>query len=981
MDVFKTIVKHIGAGAAAIVVFGLLAAFSLYLSQQPSAISMVWYANAAAAVFIAGLPRKYWPVSLVGVAAAQTLVDLLFQTRLDISLSYIPSNLIEIGILALLIQQWFKAVHTNRVGASLLRLSLLMAIPAITGAFIAAVVGYWQFGTAPFDTWITWTISSLFGNITLVPIGLEILRLLKRGGFSRFLSIRGLITATVSIAFALAAFVYLPYPFIYATAALLLLAIATDRGEVPLAVVGFSFGIVIFVAKGIWLPAERLDGSDNALFYLPMTLMISIVLMLSWLLRANRRANRLLASSRDRFRDLYERTPVPLHSIAPDGSLIAVSDGWLNLLGYQREEVLGRQSFDFLTKDSAEYALNVIFPEFKQKGRVRDVPYQMVTKNGDIIHVEISAIWDYDDDGKPFRSLASIRDVTNERRLTDQLERDRELMQVTLDSIADGVVTTNIRGKITYINPVSAELIGMQVADALGRPFDEIFRIVDEISGQPLTDLVTTCINEERRLELPDSAAIRDHQGALRSIQTSISPIQNSQGSLYGTVMVFTDVTEFRANAQHMQYLARHDSLTRLPNRFMLMERLTEACERARRSDYVCSVLFMDLDNFKSINDTLGHTLGDELLKKLALRLESLVRDNDVVARLGGDEFVILLDNTADKDEISELCKRLIAEINKPCAIQEHMLEATVSIGITTCPADSDNAESLLRQADTAMYVAKHRFRNSFHFFSEDIETQVRAKFEAEQKLRNAIQRQYFELHYQPIVNAETGKVEAYEALCRPKPEAQLDLPILELIEIAEETRLIIALGYQLLEIACAKMRERADIFVGEEVKMAFNISAIQLNEPDFVDNLMTILDQYGIKVSQFLFELTETALMQNPEQSLIALQRLKDAGARSAIDDFGTGYSSLSYLTNLPVDIVKIDKSFTNDESLNDESKLELIRAIVSISATMQLNIIAEGVETETQAERLKALGCQYLQGYYFGRPEPIDATTPVPN
>lgn len=970
-DTNNIIKKHAFWFVVTAFLFSGLAALSLYLSSQSNSISLIWYANAATGVAFAIAAKRFWPTMIAAMLAGNFCVDALFHTPFLVSITFVPGNLVEALLIGYLIHRWFRVDPAQvPIQATLERLAVLFVAPALIGASLGAIAATTQFETPYGSAWFSWAVSSLFGNITIIPLGLELLRKSRREDKVRLFSHGDLAIASGCLVLALLAFSFMPYPFVYAASCLLAVALFTKKAELSMIVVPFSIGLVALVAFGFHSPAYSDFELAESLFYLPMAIIVAMALLLSSVLRAHNSAIRQLETNSARFRALYERTPVPLHSVDVNNNLIVVSDGWLDLLGYQRNEVIGKRSLDFFTAESAEYAINQVFPEFKKSGMVKNVPYRMIRKDGELIHVEVSSIWEYDQNNQPFRTLAAIRDVTNETLLSDQLARDRDLIQVTLDSIADGVITTDIRGKITYMNPVAEQLLGIKHQSAAGQDFDSVVEIFNEVTTEPYRDLISSSIRQRRKRELSEFAALRDRQQRVRSIQTTIAPIINQKGLLHGAVMIFQDVTEFRANVQHMQYLAQTDTLTRLPNRLKLLELLADACKRAALGRNHCALLYMDLDNFKAINDSIGHSIGDEILNVIAARLRSNVRQGDTVARLGGDEFVILLNATNERSVIDAICQKVIREVNRPIQLHNHVLEVSISIGITLCPEDSTDAETLLRQAESAMYVAKKQVRNGFHYFSEAIAAEIRSKFDAEQKIRYAIQNQLFTLHYQPIVRAQDATIVAYEALCRWQDEAELDLTTTEIIQIAEESRLIIPLGYQLLELACATIHSQPKVFGDGKVRLSFNISAIQLNESDFVDNLLSILDEYEVRPEQFIFELTETALMVNPTESLQTLKRLQDLGAEAAIDDFGTGYSSLSYLANLPASMIKIDKSFTSAESLSQQSNIEMVRAIISIATTMNLHVVAEGVETAEQAVQLEDLGCTLLQGFHCGRP-----------
>ncbi len=562
----------------------------------------------------------------------------------------------------------------------------------------------------------------------------------------------------------------------------------------------------------------------------------------------------------------------------------------------------------------------------------------------------------------------AIRNMAERETAEEVLFTEKERSAVTLNSIGDAVISTDIFGTITYLNLVAEDLTGWSRNDAAGRPFSDIFKIVDGVTRETARNPMDLAIRQNQTVGLTPNCILTRRDGYEIAIEDSAAPIHDRENRVTGAVIVFHDVTAARAISSHMSHLAQHDVLTDLPNRMILTDRVDQAISLARRNRGSLAVLFLDLDNFKNINDSLGHSTGDRLLQSVAARLSACIRLSDTVGRLGGDEFVVLLTEVKHPADAAVSARKILAALMRPYRIGEHDLTITASIGLSTYPADGHDAETLIKNADAAMYWAKKNGRNNYRFFDSGQDAPVDNWISVEAGLRLALERQEFVLHYQPKVNLQTGAITGAEALLRWQHPVRGLVPPLEFISIAEGCGLILPIGQWVLREACRQARAWQDAGL-PPIPVAVNVSSLEFRSKDFIQHVRTILEETRLESRCLEFELTESVLMQHASASASALSTLKSIGVRLAADDFGTGYSSLSYLKMFPIDCLKIDQSFVHD-IVTENDDATIVSAMIAMAKGLQRQIIAEGVETHEQMAFLQAHGCDQAQGYYFSRP-----------
>jgi diguanylate cyclase (GGDEF)-like protein/PAS domain S-box-containing protein len=562
----------------------------------------------------------------------------------------------------------------------------------------------------------------------------------------------------------------------------------------------------------------------------------------------------------------------------------------------------------------------------------------------------------------------AVRSMIERAANTKELFEEKERAQVTLNSIGDAVISTDVAGNVTYLNIVAESLTGWSQQEAIGHPFDDVFRIIDSVTRHAARNPMASAIQLNTIVALTPNCVLTRRDGGESPIEDSAAPIHDRFGQVTGAVMVFHDVSAARAATLSMSHMAQHDSLTNLPNRLLLNDRLTEALALARRYQRQLAVLFLDVDRFKNINDSLGHMIGDRLLQSIAQRLLACVRVSDTVSRQGGDEFVILLSEVAHAWDATVCADTILSALRAPHSIDQHEVHVTASIGIVTYPDDGSDADTLMKHADFAMYHAKETGRDSSQFFNRDLNTRALERQSLENGLRHALQRGEFLLHYQPKLDLQTGVIVGVEALIRWIHPEFGPVPPADFIPIAEESGLIVPIGRWVLAKACHQAQAWRDIGL-TPLRIAINISAVELRASDFVRFMSHTLAATGLDPRFLELELTETFLMQDSNSTSAVLHALKAIGLHLALDDFGTGYSSLNHLKRFPIDTLKIDRSFVHGISTNSDDA-SIVAAVIGMGHHLHMRVIAEGVETREQLVFLQDHECPFGQGYYFSQP-----------
>lgn len=554
--------------------------------------------------------------------------------------------------------------------------------------------------------------------------------------------------------------------------------------------------------------------------------------------------------------------------------------------------------------------------------------------------------------------IIEFSDISEQEKLKNRLS----FLQSMMDSIPNPIFYKSPDGKYIGCNKMFEEYIGLSKDELAGRTVREITPH-DWKFQCARTDMQVLGTG---RLK-PYETVVTMPDGSQRNVIFSKALLKDCEGSPEAIVGTIQDITERKKAEEKIQRLAYYDTLTGLPNRQLLLDRINIMVEHSRRNEETFAILFIDVDRFKTINDTLGHTTGDQLLINIANILKTNVRSCDTVARLGGDEFVIVLTNV-DEQTVTHIAGKLMNMLSRPQFVNGHELFSSLSIGISMFPSDAQDGETLLKNADMAMYQAKEQGRNNFQFFSSEMNSKVMYRLVMENDLRHAMDRDEFYLEYQPQYNIETGKMFGVEALLRwHKPEKGV-MPPSSFISLAEDTGLILPIGEWVLLRACFQTKEW-ETATGEKLITSINISAVQFKQKNFLSSVRNILKVTGVDPSCIELELTESVLMSDVDQTLNTLKELKKLGLKLSIDDFGTGYSSLNYLRFFPIDRLKIDRSFVTN-IMNDKDNAAITQAIIAMAETLNLKVTAEGVEQEDELNTLRSFKCHDIQGFLLARP-----------
>jgi diguanylate cyclase (GGDEF)-like protein/PAS domain S-box-containing protein len=669
-----------------------------------------------------------------------------------------------------------------------------------------------------------------------------------------------------------------------------------------------------------------------------------------------------LKASTDRLSNLLAASPIVLYTLKINDSTYStswISENIVKEFGYSQSEALAQ-----------DWWIKKIHPDDRKRVIVKIdsllaeghsvLEYRFYNKQGEIRWVRDDFNVLYDDNREPVEILGAWLDITEQKLALEALKRSAAVFENT----KDGAVITDLSSIIVAVNPAFCEITGYKAEEVLGKG-TSILRSCRH-DNKFYHDLWIDLINKGH---WQGEIWNRRKNGELYPQFLSISTVHDELGQASNYVGVFTDISQIKQSKERLEHLAHYDPLTHLPNRLLIQSRLKHALEVAQRHGNLIAVLFIDLDHFKTVNDSMGHPMGDELLASVAQRLNNRLREEDSLGRLGGDEFLVVIEQMEKTQDAVELALSLLERIAEPFILSNgQTVFIGASIGISLFPDDAHSVTELIQHSDSAMYLAKNQGRNTYRFYTEDLTRLANERLNLESRLRRALERKEFFIQYQPLIADLTHEIVGVEALLRwNDPEFGIISPN-QFIPLTEETGIIITLGEWVLLNACAQAKAWLDNG-HPPLYVAVNLSPVQFRNQDIVYLIKKVLDETGLPAEYLELEITEGILMEQADQALITLANLKTLGVSLAVDDFGTGYSSLSYLKRFPLDKLKIDRSFV-DGLGSDENDQAIVKAVIAMGHSLGIKTLAEGVETTQQLNILKQLGCQFYQGYLFGKP-----------
>ena len=648
-----------------------------------------------------------------------------------------------------------------------------------------------------------------------------------------------------------------------------------------------------------------------------------------------------------------------------------VSDGCYHLTGYRPEELLdnSRISYEEIEHPEDRARVREEIAAALTENRRFFVEYRIQCRDGEIRWVWERGVGIYDDAGSIVTLEGFVENVTERKLSTQALQQAERSFRSIFENATEGIFQTSPDGRYLNVNPALAHIYGFSTGA-------ELIASIGDIQHQIYTDPARRAefmrLMQEGGVVTNFVSEIRRKSGDRIWISENARAVRDEAGKLLFYEGTVEDVTESKLNQEKLEHLANHDPVTGLPNRLLMNDRLRQMMLNAQRSNSIVAVALVDLDHFKLINDTFGHNCGDQLLQTMAHRMLACVRESDTVVRLGGDEFVLLLSGIGRGEAMSQVTQRVLQAIARPSQIEGRELSVSCSVGVSIFPRDGRDVQTLLKNADTAMYKAKEFGRNNFQFYSPEMNAVIAERLEMQSALRSAIEYEQFVLLYQPKVDLVSGQIAGMEALLRVKDEkGGLSLPE-NFIQLAEETGLIVPIGEWVMREACT-FNKSLQLRGLPAMRVAINLSARQLTRYDLVRAVEHALGEAQLSAEFLELELTESMVMHDPEGVIAVLAQLKALGIQLSIDDFGTGYSSLSYLKRFPVTSLKIDQSFVRELG-QEENAAAIVRAIISLGHSLDMKVIAEGVESEKQMSFLLENRCDAMQGFLFSRPLSAD-------
>ena len=957
------------AGVAAI--YFLAGRFGLSLAFVHMSASAVWPPSGIALAAVLLLGYRVWP----GIFIGAFLVNFDVSGSVLASLPIATGNTLEALLGAYLINRFANGHRAFERARDIFKFIVLAASVSTAVSATIGTTSLMATGLAEWNSympiWLTWWLGDATGDLIVAPaILLWATNWKIHWHPKRALEFAALMTATVTLGAAV--FGGLSYWNIqnYSVGFLLL----------PL-VIWFAFQFsgreastvtLLLSAIAIWGtthgfgPFAAMEVNESLLLLQIFSAIVAMTsLVFAAIIAEQRRAETALRESEEHYRIVTETATDVVVTMDVNSTITFISTAAEKVFGYPSSELIGR-SLTALMPAAVRDVHSAALARYLKTGK-RHIPWTAMEipglhRLGYEIPLEIS-FGEFKQDGKHLL-IGIMRDVTERKRA----EEAQHWLATIVESTSDAVIGKTLDGTILSWNHAAEQMYGYTAKEAIGHP---ITMLAPPERHAEVAQFLIRIRNGERIQNYETERVRKD--GKRLYVSLTISPIKDAAGAIRGASAIARDITDRKRAEERIRYLAQHDSLTGLPNRNLFRDRIGQVIVHARRAREQVAVLFLDLDGFKHINDSLGHQIGDRLLRMAARRLQGCLREGDTVARLGGDEFILSLPGLADSNDAILISNKILEALREPFLIEQHELHLTGSIGISLYPADGEDVETLLRAADTAMYHAKEKGRDNYQFFTAHLNDAARRRLNIANRLHRALENNEFSLYYQPEIHLGSGRVFAAEALVRwRRPELGLIAPN-EFIKVAEETGLIVPLGEWALREAAGQLRQWHDAGF-PDLRMTVNLSPQQLRRPGFVELVKAVLQENRLSPTSLDLEITEGILMAHSQENLHFLQQLSDVGVRLVVDDFGVGYSSLGYLQRFPIHALKIDQSFVNGVGL-DPNDTALVTAIIAIAHSLNLEVVAEGVESEEQATFLRAHGCEAAQGFYYSQPISAEA------
>jgi diguanylate cyclase (GGDEF)-like protein/PAS domain S-box-containing protein len=971
-----------------------LGKYSLLVAIPPGNASAIWPAGAVALCACLAWGKRSVPAIFAGALLTNLTTGISFTTAALIAVG----NTMEAAAAAVLIQRYLGDPPKYESGDAVLKFVAIAAASSLIAASLGALSllanGYVQ-RVNFLQNWLTWWSGDTTGIVIFAPLMMSLQWFDRSWSNTRlvlFLAFSLLLAAMTHIVFSvwempylvLALVIWAAYQFGLVGVSVIVSLIAaitigdTIQGLGPFAdagnmnrsllrlqaymsvvgVAGITLSVLVEQARALIDKSAKVEASLRAQRDALDERVRDRTAALVRDIEARKAGEKLLGESEERYRMVVELSPDGIFIIDTGNTYLFANPAGLALCGATSlNQVVGRSVFDFFFPSFHPYLRNR-FQRLKCGHLVPPCEEQFIRLDGAIVDVEAHAAHFM------FQSQPATLVILREIATRKAAEQSLRLTAQVFENSREGILITDQERRIVSVNRAFTAITGYEAVDIIGEMSE---KLRSDFHDARFYEYIWKTIAETGHWQ--GEVISRRSNGQLYPTWNAVSALRDCAGIVTNYLLVFSDISERKEAESRIQFMAEHDALTALPTRALLFDRLDKAAANSRRNRKQLAILFIDLDRFKYVNDSMGHNTGDKLLQAVADRLRKVVRDVDTVSRLGGDEFVVMLIDIGSAAQVAHIAGNVVQAIAAPYNIDGHELNVTSSIGISTYPDDTDNVDDLIKNADTAMYSAKACGRNNFQFFSNEMNQRALARLTLEGSLRKAIEQEEFILEYQPEIDIASGRMLGVEALIRWRHPKHGLLQPSSFIALSEDSGLIIAIGEWVLRTACRQAKAWCDI--GLQLVVAVNLSVAQFRQKHLLRSVMNALHDASLEPQYLELEITENILIDGADTTLDTLLALRKLGVKLAVDDFGTGYSSLSYLKRLKVDKLKIDQSFISEAGVGTDDAA-IVGAIIAMAKQLKLRVIAEGVETVEQYVVLKALACDEYQGFYASRALP---------